>query len=252
MPSLLEVKDIGVQFGGLRALDGVSFSLDPSEIVGIIGPNGAGKTTLFNTIVGLQPLSAGAIYLDDCCTKYKIFGLAPHEIAKLGVTKTFQNASLFPDMSVVDNVITAALLRQNLSDARKSALNLLARLELSGIADKDVSCLTFPEKALVELARGLATQPRLLLLDEVMAALTPQEMQDVIEVIKDLRKQEGIAFLVVEHHMRAIMSLCDRLVVLNFGRLLTTGTPAEVARSPEVVSAYLGSSAATLLGGASC
>ncbi|WP_238121042.1 MULTISPECIES: ABC transporter ATP-binding protein [unclassified Xanthobacter] len=236
---VLEAADICVTFGGLKAVDGVSFSLHQGEIAGLIGPNGAGKTTLFNALVGLQKLSGGAVRLDG----ETVSGLKPHRIATKGMTKTFQNAALFPDMSVLENVTTAALLRHDLKGARAKAAAVLAQLDLSPIADADVADLTFPQKAMVEMARALATEPRVVLLDEVMAALTPSEMDEVMDVIRAL-KGEGLTFLVVEHHMRAIMALCDRLIAVNFGRLIAAGTPAEVASHPTVIEAYLGHGAA--------
>ncbi|MFG1392379.1 ABC transporter ATP-binding protein [Xanthobacter agilis] len=239
MQPLLQADAICVTFGGLKAVDGVSFSLNAGEIVGLIGPNGAGKTTLFNALVGLQPLTSGTVRLDG----ERVCGLKPHKVARLGMTKTFQNAALFPDMSVKENVTTAALLRHDLKGARAKADTVLRKLDLTPIADADVADLTFPQKALVEMARALATEPRVLLLDEVMAALTPAEMDEVMAVIRAL-KAEGLAFLVVEHHMRAIMALCDRLLAVNFGRLIADGTPAQVAAHPQVIEAYLGHGAA--------
>lgn len=239
MNALLQADAIAVTFGGLKAVDGVSFTLKAGEIIGLIGPNGAGKTTLFNALVGLQPLTSGKVVLDGDT----VSGLKPHKVAAKGMTKTFQNAALFPDMSVVENVMTAALLRHDLAGARMRAEQVLDKLGLSPIAEADVADLTFPQKALVEMARALATEPRVLLLDEVMAALTPNEMDEVMGVIRAL-KAEGLSFLVVEHHMRAIMALCDRLLVVNFGRLIAQGTPAEVAANPAVIEAYLGHGAA--------
>ncbi|MFG1330096.1 ABC transporter ATP-binding protein [Xanthobacter autotrophicus] len=239
MNALLQADAIAVTFGGLKAVDGVSFTLKAGEIIGLIGPNGAGKTTLFNALVGLQPLTSGKVVLDGDT----VSGLKPHKVAAKGMTKTFQNAALFPDMSVVENVMTAALLRHDLAGARATAERVLDKLGLSPIAEADVADLTFPQKALVEMARALATEPRVLLLDEVMAALTPNEMDEVMDVIRAL-KAEGLSFLVVEHHMRAIMALCDRLLVVNFGRLIAQGTPAEVAANPAVIEAYLGHGAA--------
>ncbi|MFG1374982.1 ABC transporter ATP-binding protein [Xanthobacter oligotrophicus] len=239
MHALLQADAIAVTFGGLKAVDGVSFTLKAGEIIGLIGPNGAGKTTLFNALVGLQSLTSGKVLLDGDT----VSGLKPHKVAQKGMTKTFQNAALFPDMSVVENVMTAALLRHDLSGARVTAERVLDKLGLSPIAEADVADLTFPQKALVEMARALATGPRVLLLDEVMAALTPNEMDEVMGVIRTL-KAEGLSFLVVEHHMRAIMALCDRLLVVNFGRLIAQGTPAEVAANPAVIEAYLGHGAA--------
>lgn len=243
--TILEAEALAVTFGGLKALDDVSFSVSRGEIVGLIGPNGAGKTTLFNALVGLRRLSAGRVVLAGDA----VSGLKPHRIAARGMTKTFQNAALFPDMSVHENVLTAALLRHGLAGARAKAAAVLARLDLGAIADTDVADLTFPQKALVEMARALATEPKVLLLDEVMAALTRSEMDEVMAVIRSLR-DEGLSFLVVEHHMSAIMALCDRLLVVNFGRLIAQGTPAEVAVDPAVIEAYLGHGAAGQAGAA--
>jgi branched-chain amino acid transport system ATP-binding protein len=187
----LEVDSITVTFGGLKAVDGVSFAMGRGEIVGLIGPNGAGKTTLFNTLVGLQRVSAGQVLLDG----EAVSGMKPHRIAARGMTKTFQNTALFPDVSVIDNVTTGALLRHNLAAARSHAAMILDKLDLTKIAGADVADLTFPQKALVEMARALATEPRILLLDEVMAALTNSEMDEVMGVIRALR-DEGLAFLV--------------------------------------------------------
>jgi branched-chain amino acid transport system ATP-binding protein len=236
---LLEAQSIAVAFGGVKAVNGVSFTLARREIVGLIGPNGAGKTTLFNSLIGLQRLSSGRVLLAG----EVVSGLKPHRIAARGMTKTFQQTALFPDMSVIDNVTTAALLRSELAVARRQAATVLGRLGLSAIAHANVSELTLPQKALVELARALATEPKVLLLDEVMAALTLSEMDEVMGVIRVLR-DAGLSFLVVEHHMRAIMSLCDRLLVVNFGCLIAQGTPLQIAHDPMVIEAYLGSDTA--------
>jgi len=237
-PMLLQADSIAVRFGGLKAVDSVSFALRRGEIVGLIGPNGAGKTTIFNSLVGLQRLSGGRVVLEG----ETISGMKPHRIAARGMTKTFQNAALFPEMTVIENVTTAALLRHDLAHARRLAAAMLEKFELTPFAQADVADLTLPLKALVEMARALATGPKVLLLDEVMAALTHSEMDEVMGVIRTLR-DEGLTFLVVEHHMRAIMALCDRLLVVNFGRLIAQGTPSEVANDPVVVEAYLGSGA---------
>jgi branched-chain amino acid transport system ATP-binding protein len=236
---LLEVSGVCKRFGGLQALSNVSLSIDAGEIVGLIGPNGAGKTTLFSTLVGLHRPESGSICLDD----RELVGLKPHKIAAAGMVKTFQNVALFLDSSVLDNVLTGGLLRHSIADARALAHRCLERVGIGAIADKLARDLSFPERARVEVARALCTEPRILLLDEAMAALNHAEMDAFMALLRQLR-EEGLTLIVVEHHMRAIMSLCDRLVVLNFGQKIAMGTPAEIARDPAVVEAYLGRSAA--------
>jgi len=236
--TILDVRGISRRFGGLQALSDVTFSVPKGQIVGLIGPNGAGKTTFFSTLCGLIKPDAGAITLDGT----SIVGEKPHKVAGLGMTKTFQNVALFAESSVLDNVLTAGLLRHNVETARERALICLDRVGLRSVAHKMAGNLSFPERARVELARALCTDPKVLLLDEVMAALNPVEMQEIMDLIRQLR-DDGITLLVVEHHMRAIMAICDRILVLNFGRLLADGTPREVANDPVVVEAYLGRSA---------
>ncbi|MFT4101029.1 MAG: ABC transporter ATP-binding protein [Burkholderiaceae bacterium] len=236
--SLLDVRGVSRRFGGLQALADVTFSVPKGQIIGLIGPNGAGKTTLFSTLVGLVPPHEGSILLDG----KPVVGLKPHRIAALGMTKTFQNVALFGESSVLDNVLTAGLLRHDVRGAREAALRCLGRVGLAAIAHKQAGVLSFPERARVELARALCTGPRILLLDEVMAALNPVEMREIMDLIRSLR-DDGITLLVVEHHMRAIMAICDRILVLNFGKLLADGTPRQIADDPRVVEAYLGKSA---------
>lgn len=235
MSQLLEVKNLTVRFGGLVALNNVSFDLRQGEIVGLIGPNGAGKTTMFSTLVGLVKPTGGHILLQG----KEVGGKRPHEVAQAGMTKTFQNVSLFPGMNVRDNVIVAALSHADLSEAKLIADRALARLDLSPIADFNVNDLTFPQRALVEVARAIATNSKILLLDEVMAALNPLEMDAVMEVLRSL-KAEGFTLFIVEHHMRAIMRLCDRILVLQFGTLIAQGSPVEIASNSTVIEAYLG------------
>lgn len=236
MSTLVSVQDVSVRFGGLTAVNQVSFSASAGEIIGLIGPNGAGKTTLFSTLVGLVRPSEGAISLDG----RRIDRRKPHVIARAGMTKTFQNTALFPGMSLIDNVMTAAVVREDVRAARQTAQACLDRVGLLPAAEADVADLTFPQKALAEVARALATKPRVLLLDEVMAALTPAEMDEVMATLRGLRDAEGMTLLVVEHHMRAIMRLCERILVLNFGRLIADGTPSAVSADPDVIRAYLG------------
>jgi branched-chain amino acid transport system ATP-binding protein len=236
--TILDVRGVSRRFGGLQALSDVTFSVPQGQIVGLIGPNGAGKTTFFSTLVGLIRPDSGAIRLGDT----SVVGLKPHKVAALGMTKTFQNVALFAESSVLDNVLTAGLLRHDVKAARAQALICLDRVGLRSVADKMAGHLSFPERARVELARALCTGPKVLLLDEVMAALNPVEMQEIMDLIRSLR-DDGVTLLVVEHHMRAIMAICDRILVLNFGRLLADGTPKQIANDPVVVEAYLGRAA---------
>lgn len=236
--TILDVRKLSRRFGGLQALSEVTFGVERGEIVGVIGPNGAGKTTLFSTLVGLIRPDTGSVTLDG----KDLAGLKPHRVAALGMTKTFQNVALFAESSVLDNVLTAGLLRYGVHAARNEALNCLDRVGLRDVAHKLAGNLSFPERARVELARALCTTPKVLLLDEVMAALNHAEMAEIMKLIRSLRG-DGVTLLVVEHHMRAIMNICDRILVLNFGRLLADGPPEQVARNPEVIEAYLGHSA---------
>lgn len=233
--TVLSVSNLTRRFGGLVATDRVSFELAREQITGLIGPNGAGKTTLFNLLVGLYSPSSGSIILDGT----DITTLKPHKIAALGMTKTFQNVALFPDETVLDNILTAALLRHNLKEARAVAKRNLERVELGDIADRAAKDLSFPERSRVELARALSTEPKVLLLDEIMAGLNRHEMDVIGDLIRSLR-EEGLTFMIVEHHMPPIMGLSDHILVLNFGELIAEGPPSMIARNPDVIEAYLG------------
>ncbi len=237
MTAILDVRNISHRFGGLQALSDITFSVPKGQIAGLIGPNGAGKTTFFSTLVGLIRADSGTVHLDHT----NLAGLKPHKVAALGMTKTFQNVALFGESTVLDNVLTAGLLRHDVETARSEAMQCLDRVGLKAVAHKQAGNLSFPERARVELARALCTGPKVLLLDEVMAGLNAVEMQGVMGLIRSLR-DDGITVLVVEHHMRAIMAICDRILVLNFGKLLADGPPEQVAHDPQVVEAYLGRS----------
>ncbi len=233
---LLETRNLTRRFGGLVAVNGVSLSVSAGEIVGLIGPNGAGKTTFFNLLVGLFPPSSGEVLFEGA----RISGRRPHVIARAGLTKTFQNVALFMESSVLDNVVTGALLHSDLGAARAQARATLERVGLAAVAEVRAGELSFPERARVEVARALCTRPKLLLLDEVMAALTPPEMEEIIALVRSLRDEEGIGFIVVEHHMKAVMKLCERIVVLNFGEMIGDGRPEAIANDDRVIEAYLG------------
>jgi branched-chain amino acid transport system ATP-binding protein len=250
---LLRVQDVRVRFGGIVALDGVSFGVAPGRIVGLIGPNGAGKTTLFNCVSRLYECDSGEIAFDGV----SLLGLGRHRVAGLGIGRTFQNLALFRSMSVLDNVMVghhcrsrggfvANALRLGFAvredaAARDKALSLIAALGLDAVAHRPVSDLPFGTQKRVELARALAAEPRLLLLDEPASGLNHEEVEQLGGLVRELRQRFALTVLLVEHHMGLVMRISDRVVALNFGRVIAEGTPNEVQRHPDVVSAYLGS-----------
>ncbi len=233
---ILEISHVSRFFGGLAANHDISFVLDEGIITGLIGPNGAGKTTLFNCITGFYPPSRGEIFFQG----RQINGLGPDRICKLGMARTWQMVRPLAKMSVIDNVMVGALLRaRSLKEARELAGEQLAVVRLENKAHFAAGGLPIGERKKLELARALATRPKVLLLDEVMGGLNPTEGEELIGLILAIKKR-GITQMVIEHHMEAIMRVSDRIVVLNSGEKLAEGSPEEVARNPAVIDAYLG------------
>ena len=238
--ALLQVSDLGRSFGGLQALGGLSFSVDRGEVFGIIGPNGAGKTTLFNCLSGLIPPSAGQVSFAG----RRIDKMRPHDICRIGLARTFQIVRPFHGMSVVENVMVASYGRYpQPSEARAHALVALDRLGMRHLAERDAERLSVAEMRRLEIARAIATEPQLLLLDEMMAGLTATESDELCEQVSALNRS-GITILVVEHSVPIIRRLCGNAIVLNFGAMLARGRVEEVLSDPAVQDAYLGSAAA--------
>ncbi len=250
--ALLEVTNLGIQFGGLRAVDNFSMSIEAGELYGLIGPNGAGKTTIFNMLTGVYKPTEGKIFLDG----KSIAGKKQIEINRLGIARTFQNIRLFRQMSVLDNVkvglhnqikystfsgvlkLPSYFKKEREMDAR--AMELLTVFGLQDDAQLLAANLPYGKQRKLEIARALATQPKLLLLDEPAAGMNPNETAELMETIRFVREQFHMTILLIEHDMHLVAGICEKLTVLNFGKVLASGETAEVLKNPEVITAYLG------------
>jgi branched-chain amino acid transport system ATP-binding protein len=240
MTTLLSVGRVSKRFRGLIAVDSVSFEVPEGAIFGVIGPNGAGKTTLFNMIAGAMAPDQGRIIFD----REPIHGLPANAVCQRGIGRTFQLVRPFPALTVEDNVLIGALLRRsNVSAARKQAQLLLRRFDLFDRREQLASTLTLPDRKRLEVVRALATEPKLLLLDEVVAGLRPTETDRLVAILKELNRESGLTILMIEHVMRAVMALATRVLVLDHGTTLAEGTPQDVVRDPAVVKSYLGAEA---------
>jgi branched-chain amino acid transport system ATP-binding protein len=240
MTAVLEIAGVSKRFRGLLAVDNVSFSVAQGSIFAVIGPNGAGKTTLFNLIAGVFPPDAGTIRFEG----RRINGLAPDQVCRCGLARTFQLVRPFAGLTVEDNVIVGAMLqRRDVAQACEHAQAVLRRLDLFEKRRQIASALTLPDRKRLEVARALATGPKFLLLDEVMAGLRPAETDRMVAILREINRESGLTILLIEHVMRAVMALATHVLVLHHGAAIAQGAPEAVVREPAVVQSYLGSEA---------
>jgi len=238
--SLLEVRNLCKSFGGFAAVSNVGFAVERGAIVALVGPNGAGKSTTFNIIAGALPPDSGGVIFEGS----RIDRLRPDQLCRVGIGRTFQIVKPFSGLTVLDNVIVGALKQfKRLAEARRHAASILEMLGLDAKRDLPAAALTFAEAKRLEVARALATQPKLLLLDESMAGLRPSECDEMVGLIREINSRQGITIIIIEHIMRAVVTLAQKVVVLNHGRVIAIGTPEAVARDPAVLACYLGEAA---------
>lgn len=235
--ALLQVEEVTKKFGGLTAVNQVSMHVNPGEIIGLIGANGAGKTTLFNLIAGAYHVTSGRILFEG----HEVQNMPSHKLSRIGIARTYQIVKPFSNLTMLENTMVGALQNhKRVEDARQKAEEILELVEMSGRENVRGENLNLPELKRMEVARALATEPKILLLDEVMAGLNPTDSQRVINLIQKINKEFGLTIIIIEHVMKAVMTLSDRVYVLNQGRLIADGKPEEVTTHPEVIKSYLG------------